>query len=612
MNELLTRAATIEPGGIIDAEARRVRLSFSSEAPYLRSQIFDDPWLEILGHKPGEVDLSRLETGTAPLLYNHALHGRENHIGVVERAWIDKGKGYAEVRFSTRPDVEGIWADVVAGILTNVSVGYSILERKLTKSNTDGPDEYRVTKWTPAEISMVPLPADSTVGVGRSHELHPQFSGDTAMTQQTEELTERARQGDIRALVRKMNLSDTLAETLVAEGKTIEQARAAVIDALADKSDTVQINPHHRSESGDAGRMASFAEDAAAAMMVRSGMRLPKLSQGAAELVKYPLTGLAEQFLRVRGFNTSGMNQTRIVEKALETRYGLHSTSDFANLLGNTAGKALRQGYMEEPASHALWTAEIEVPDFKQQTLVQLSEAPELELVAEADEYTHGTFGDAAETFQIAKYGRLFHITREALINDDLSGFTRLPEAFGRSARRKESDLVYNILIGNPTLADGVALFHATHANVSTGALSVEALSVARSLMRLQKNLSGAPINIRPAYLIVPAALETEAEQLLASLVDPAQTNDTANPEFVRGLKLVVDARLDDNPTPMYYLAAAPTQVDTITRAYLQGSERPHYETREGWEIDGLQVKARLEVAAVPVDYRGLVQVTLP
>jgi hypothetical protein len=271
--------------------------------------------------------------------------------------------------------------------------------------------------------------------------------------------------------------------------------------------------------------------------------------------------------------------------------------------------------YLEEPATFGSWTGETEVRDFKQQTLISLSEAPDLELVREGGEYTHGSFSDAAEVFQIAKYGKMFKITYEALVNDDLNGFTRLPQAFGKSARRKEADLVYGVLTSNPTLNDGVALFHADHANLSTvdsTSVDLAALQAGRLLMRKQKGLNSLqPLNIAPRFLIVPAALESEAEQLLASLVDPTKSNATPNNEFVRSLELVVDSRLDADSTSKFYLAANPGQVDTITRAYLAGSARPYYEVKDGRETDDMQVKCRLEVAAVPVDYRGLVQITL-
>ena len=242
---------------------------------------------------------------------------------------------------------------------------------------------------------------------------------------------------------------------------------------------------------------------------------------------------------------------------------------------------------------------------------MQLSEAPDLDKIAEGAEYKYGSFSDGGMTFSIDKYGQLFRLPSEDMINDDLQAFTRLPQAFGKSAKRKEADLVYQVLTGNPILNDGKALFHADHGNLVTGVagLTVSSLSEPRAMMRRQKGLnSKAPINVVPRFLIVPAAMETITEQLLASVVDPSKTNDTVNPEFIRGLTLVVDSRLDEVNEEDCYLAAAPSQVDTITRAYLANTARPHYETREGWEVDGMQVKARLEFAAVPVDYRGLVK----
>ena len=79
----------------------------------------------------------------------------------------------------------------------------------------------------------------------------------------------------------------------------------------------------------------------------------------------------------------------------------------------------------------------------------------------------------------------------------------------------------------------------------------------------------------------------------------------------MRNLELVVDSRLDANSENLIYLAANPMQVDTVTRAYLQGGGRPYYETKNDWNTDALEVKARLEVAAVPIDHRGLVRIDL-
>jgi len=394
-------------------------------------------------------------------------------------------------------------------------------------------------------------------------------------------------------------------QSLMANGKTTPEAvRAHLLDEMGkhQKPSSGAIPMNHDEH------LKNFMNDASDAILMRNNIAVKNVSAGARELANLSLMAMAEKHLNLTGKSTSLMSKRQILDTAFAAT---HSTSDFGKLLGNTAGKSLRGAYEEEYGSHEIWTGEVEVPDFKDQSLVQLSEAPDLDKIAEGAEYKYGSFSDGGMTFRIEKYGKLFSLTYEAMINDDLMAFTRLPQAFGKSAKRKESDLVYQVLTGNPTLNDGVALFHASHGNLITGAtgLTVTSLAEPRAMMRRQKGLnSAAPINIVPRYLIVPAAMETTAEQLLASVVDPSKTNDTVNPEFIRGLTLVVDSRLDEVDEQDCYLAANPAQVDTITRAYLANTPRPYYEMREGWEVDGMQVKARMEFAAVPVDYRGLVK----
>lgn len=352
--------------------------------------------------------------------------------------------------------------------------------------------------------------------------------------------------------------------------------------------------------------LKNFMNDASDALLMRANVPVKDASDGSRELASMSLMDMAKKSVELTGKSTVLMNRTQILNEAFS-----HSTADFGKLLGNTAGKALRQAYEEEYGSHEIWTGEAEVPDFKDQSLVQLSEAPDLDKISEGAEYKYGNFSDGGMVFNIDKFGKIYSMTWEAMINDDLQAFTRLPQAFGKSAKRKEADLVYQVLTGNPTLSDGKALFHADHGNLVTGVsgLTVSSLSEPRAKMRKQKGLnSTAPINVVPRFLIVPASMETTAEQLLASVVDPSKSNDTVNPEFIRGLTLVVDSRLDAVDEEDCYLAASPAQVDTITRAYLANHSRPHFETRDGWEVDGWSIKCRHPFAAVPVDYRGLVK----
>lgn len=146
---------------ILDEDARTVELSFSSEIELER-------WpgtIEVLDHSAGAVDLTRLQNG-GPLLFNHDL---DEQLGVVESVTIGADrKGRAVVRFGRGQFASEKWQDVKDGILRNVSVGYRIKEVKLKESREDGTDVYVVTRWEPYEVSLVTVPADGSVGVGRS------------------------------------------------------------------------------------------------------------------------------------------------------------------------------------------------------------------------------------------------------------------------------------------------------------------------------------------------------------------------------------------------------------------------------------------------------------
>lgn len=151
--------------GAVDMEARTVELSFSSEVEYER-------WfgIEVLSHDAGAVDMSRLNN-SAPVLW---MHDWDDQRGVVESARIDGDrKGRAIVRFSKSAAGEQLMQDVADKIITKVSVGYLVNGMKLTEERADV-DVYTVTDWLPFEISFVSVPADDTVGVGRSASQNPQ------------------------------------------------------------------------------------------------------------------------------------------------------------------------------------------------------------------------------------------------------------------------------------------------------------------------------------------------------------------------------------------------------------------------------------------------------
>lgn len=150
-----------------EGNERKFTLSFSSEEPYERY------WgVEILSHASGAMDLSRLNS-IGVVLFNH---DRDEVLGKVIRAWVENNRGYAEIEFDDDPDADIIYQKVKSGTLKGVSVGYRVYnweEVAANKMSSDGrfagPCDIAVL-WEPFEISIVSVPADPTVGVGRSQE----------------------------------------------------------------------------------------------------------------------------------------------------------------------------------------------------------------------------------------------------------------------------------------------------------------------------------------------------------------------------------------------------------------------------------------------------------
>ena len=218
-----------------EVQDRIYEFPFSSEFPVAR--YFGN---EILSHEASAANLSRLNDG-APLLFNH---NPDKVIGVVERAYIDgkRRRGYARVRFSRNAFAQEILSDVKDGVLRNVSFGYSI-----DKMEERGSGDFVATAWSPYEISVVSVPADPGVGIGRSFEADtPAASAapspdpipsmenatpDLAVVQAEAAQAERSRISDITALCDKHGMAD-LGRQMVESGRSIDEARAAVLDKL--------------------------------------------------------------------------------------------------------------------------------------------------------------------------------------------------------------------------------------------------------------------------------------------------------------------------------------------------------------------------------------------
>jgi hypothetical protein len=411
---------------------------------------------------------------------------------------------------------------------------------------------------------------------------------------------ERERTMTIRAAVAKAGLAGEYADELVNGGWTVQEAQAMIIDKWSKEGVKPTVSASVTVDAAD-----NFVEGATQALMAKAGLGK---HDPANSLNNRSLFDLAEMTLVQAGAGTRGMDKMSLVQAAFSPRAAItHTSSDFTRILANVANKAMLKGYEEAGETFQRWTAAGSLPDFKPQSRVDLNLFPSLEKVEEGAEYTYGTIGDRGESIQLATYGRLFSVTRQAIINDDMSAMVRVPQRMGRAAIRTVGNLVYAILTGNPTMADGQPLFSAAHNNDGNLGLSIDGLDAGRVAMALQQDPDGVAVgglNIQPAYLIVPVALSGEARILLNSQYVPGET---FVPNRVQGFaELVFDARLDANSSTEYFLAASPSLYDTIEVAYLNGAQAPVLEQKEGWGVDGVEFMVRLDAGVKALDFRGL------
>lgn len=332
---------------------------------------------------------------------------------------------------------------------------------------------------------------------------------------------------------------------------------------------------------------------------------------------------------------TFGMSRSEVVKEALRADIiyrsdpAYHVTSSFSNVLLDAAKKTLLAAYEEANVTYPLWTRQApSTVDFKIINRTRLGEIPDPNIVPENDRYGEMNVSDAKESYRVEKYGGIFSISLEAIVNDDLNAISRIPANQGAAMRRKINKVVYAVLTGNAPLSDDVALFHATQhgGNKDANALSIGALNAGWTVMALQQGLStGVILNIQPRYLLVPPALGYTALQLTGSIADPSNTpataEDAARPNYNSGvlnvygpngsrpLTPIVDACISTSDSAtIWYLAAEPSQVDTVEVCFLQGEETPYLERDDGFEVDAVRYKIRQTFGAKAIDYRGLYQ----
>jgi hypothetical protein len=663
MPPLCFRAEVVDDS--VDDDARTVDLIFTTGAPVQRYDFWSDKrYIETLSLDPAHVRLDRLNAG-GPLLDSHSSYSVADQLGTVVPGTVSltKKEGRASVRFSKRDAVTPIWEDVKDGIIRSVSVGYRVYKFEEEDGKNNALPVRKAIDWEPFEVSMVSMPADAGAKV-RGEKPADTNRCEIVVTRSTEEpappekvptkepkmdkdrsesivdpgdlvapparpaeptepsereggiAQERTRVDGIRNACIAGKMTRAFEDKLIKDGTGLVEAQNLVFNELKKRADPSPStpNPNGGITVGD-DPLIHVRAGIEGALLHRISPDRFKLDEKSQRYRGMSMLDVGRAFLRARGVLTTDMDRSRLVD-ALLTRTGLHTTTDFPGLFEDAANKNLRAAYEAAPQTWLPISKLVSLSDFKPSRQLQVGDAPALLEILEHGEYTFGTIGEAKETIQLKTYGRMFGITRQALINDDLNAFGEVPAAFGRKARDIESDLAWTQITANGLMGDGVALFAAAawptgHANLTTGpgtVLSITSLGVGRALVRNQKGIDNVtPLNLSVRYLIVPAALETLADQFV-SQIQPALAG-SVNPFAAGGrtpLTVIVEPRLDINSALSWYMATDIASAPVLYHGVLDGQEGPLVTQQEGFDVDGMKFRCRIDVAFKAADPRAI------
>lgn len=640
----------------VDVEKRTAQLTWTTGARVLRG--FYDQYWEELSLELKHVRMKRLQTG-APLLDSHSSYDLRSVLGVVEDAELDGKKGTATVRFDRGAEGEEALRKVADGILRNISVGYRIYKMEKVEAGEGKIPVYRAVDWEPYELSLVAVGADAgaTVRSGATSttnacEFIDDISDDISEEQRTmaDDTTnagakagtttppapapvppldaaavrsaEQERMLGIQRVGRALKRPDAEIDAAIRAGTSLTDFRAAAQDLFA-AAETITVDKRDaRIQPGEdsrdkwlRGASAWLVQRAAVSGVVADDAkkRGETVDLDAGEFRGLRMVDLARQSLERAGVRTAGMLPMDVLGQALTQRSsgGHASTGDFPVLLENTLHKVLLAAYGTTPDNWSRFCSVGSVSDFRPHKRYRLGSFSQLNSLNELGEFTNKAIPDGVkESISAATKGNIIGISRQALINDDLSAFSSLATMLGRAARLSIEVDVFALLASNsglgPVMNDGQTLFHATHNNIGTGAaLSVASIDADRVLLASQKDPSNNEVlELRPAIMVLPIGLGGAARVINQAQFDVDVSNKFQVPNKVVGLyrDIVDSARLSGTRR---YSFADPSIAPTIEVVFLDGQQQPFMDIYQPWLVDGVQWKVRLDYGVGGVDFRG-------
>ena len=415
------------------------------------------------------------------------------------------------------------------------------------------------------------------------------------------ELASLRRENDIRAAAAHANLAPAKVQELIDSGLPMAQAAIEIVKVAAAASNALAPTAGHPARvqvTRDAGENIKAAIQARIEHRLKPGSAMP---EAARQFRGCNMLDLIRASMEMHGVNPVGRSKSEIVV------WALHSTSDFPLLLEGAANKTLMPAYEEEPHTWRQIARQRNLPDFKEAKSYSIAGNLIPKELKEGGEYEAATMKEGRASWRLYTYARKLLLSREMIINDDLSAFQEILPMFGRGFRRFESNTIYNLITSNANCAeDGLPLFDASHNNTGTGAISIPSISAGKKAMRKQKDLDGSNINLEPSFLMGPTDLDDEILQFLYpnGYAPSALTGANGVHPYVGKMEPIIEPRFDNSAT-QWYLAASPDRIPGIMFGYLEDEPGPNVTSETTRDPDGLKIMARLDFGCAILDHRA-------
>jgi len=629
------RAASTVPSSYNDEE-RTIDVVFSTGA---RVRKYDwrrgEAYLEDL--PLSGMDLEALNNG-AHVLRQHGMDsfGLDDVFGSVVpgTARIEDGQAVATIKLSRAAGDQEIVGKVADGIVRKWSYGYERIGEYERSIDEDTGVEVRT--WAahrPYEISAVTVPADggtdtrsaqpevpaaeSTVQEDTMTDEEKRAAEQKAKQEQDAKIAAAEKEASKRALAADAERRSAITESASLVGLadnddvrkmlddtdcTVDAARAKIIEIKAeqDKANDTRSAFEGITDGGVHERRQALTD----ALAFRARPHAEP-SEGARYFAGMTLRDMARDCLRRAGFQSiDAMNPSELFANAMNMGSRAHSTTDFPLILADAVNKNFRAAFAQESLNFTGFAGRRVVSDFKDNKELQLGNFTSLPEVPEGAEIKFGTVGEQRETWALLSYGRRFGMTRQMMINDDLSAFNSIPARLASAVNRTMLDLFWALFTANANMSDGNALFSSAHSNITSsgGAPSVTQIGKGRQIFAEQTDAEGNFLSLMASHIIFPPDLADSVDLVQGALV-PSQTSNV-RPSYITGLEPVMEPRLGANSSTIWYMAAAAWE--SVVYGYLAGQEAPRFSSKESWETQGMEYKIEHDFGCGVSDWRGL------